>query len=408
MAHLSTSSTCPTSTSSPGTRAATAARPARAATARASPRSVRDVQTFVDHIGDAHGFAIEDIAVVAQSVGAVLVADLGARLRAAHPLHGARLAGVQGQAVRAVRARRACALMHKLRGNFFVNSYVKAKFLTHDPERIASYDADPLITRADLGATPARPVRSGRARRRRRAGDRRADAAADLRRRLGRAPRRRSTQFFDRLGSDGQGAARPAGLLSRHAGRARPRAGRRARCARSCCASSRSRSRRRTCATPTSAAPRARKSDALAAPLPPLSPRGLYWAPTRAGLRLGGALSRRRAARPRDRLRFRQHARLRLPQPAARASRRSAGSIDRNYLDSIGWRGIRQRKVHLEELLREAIADRRAAGAPVRIVDIAAGHGRYVLDAIDQRAARCPTRSCCATTASSTSSRAAR
>jgi len=32
--------------------------------------------------------------------------------------------------------------------------------------------------------------------------------------------------------------------------------------------------------------------------------------------------------------------------------------------------------------LRTAIADRRAAGAPVRIVDVAAGHGRYVLDAI--------------------------
>ena len=36
---------------------------------------------------DAHGFAVEDIAVVAQSVGAVLAADLGARLRAADPLH---------------------------------------------------------------------------------------------------------------------------------------------------------------------------------------------------------------------------------------------------------------------------------------------------------------------------------
>ncbi len=61
--------------------------------------------------------------------------------------------------------------------------------------------------------------------------------------------------------------------------------------------------------------------------------------------------------------------------------------IDRNYLDSIGWRGIRQRKLHLEELLRKAIADVRAAGQPVRIVDIAAGHGRYVLDAIDRAGA---------------------
>src|SRR6185369_16615729 len=39
-------------------------------------------------------------------------------------------------------------LMNKLRGNFFVTSYVKAKFLTRDTERIASYDSDPLIARA--------------------------------------------------------------------------------------------------------------------------------------------------------------------------------------------------------------------------------------------------------------------
>ena len=38
--------------------------------------------------------------------------------------------------------------MQKLRGNFFVNSYVKSKWLTHDPERMASFDTDPLIARA--------------------------------------------------------------------------------------------------------------------------------------------------------------------------------------------------------------------------------------------------------------------
>ncbi|WP_350649985.1 alpha/beta hydrolase, partial [Pseudomonas sp. HY13-MNA-CIBAN-0226] len=45
-------------------------------------------------------------------------------------------------------ARTGLALMRKFRGNFFVNSYVKAKFLSHDPERVASYDNDPLITKA--------------------------------------------------------------------------------------------------------------------------------------------------------------------------------------------------------------------------------------------------------------------
>ncbi|MGZ5433665.1 MAG: class I SAM-dependent methyltransferase family protein [Thermoanaerobaculia bacterium] len=32
--------------------------------------------------------------------------------------------------------------------------------------------------------------------------------------------------------------------------------------------------------------------------------------------------------------------------------------IDRAYLDSVGWKGIRQRKIHLEKMLRAAIASR--------------------------------------------------
>ena len=56
--------------------------------------------------------------------------------------------------------------------------------------------------------------------------------------------------------------------------------------------------------------------------------------------------------------------------------------VDRNYLDAIGWRGIRQRKVHAEELLRRAIEQLRQQGKPVHIVDIAAGHGRYILEAL--------------------------
>ncbi|HFS0763566.1 TPA: class I SAM-dependent methyltransferase family protein, partial [Pseudomonas aeruginosa] len=56
--------------------------------------------------------------------------------------------------------------------------------------------------------------------------------------------------------------------------------------------------------------------------------------------------------------------------------------IDRNYLDSIGWRGIRQRKLHAEELLRLAMQRLREEQREVRIVDIAAGHGRYILEAL--------------------------
>ena len=56
--------------------------------------------------------------------------------------------------------------------------------------------------------------------------------------------------------------------------------------------------------------------------------------------------------------------------------------IDRTYLDSVGWRGIRIRKQHIEQLLKLAIQRIQALGKPVRIVDIAAGHGRYILEAL--------------------------
>ncbi len=56
--------------------------------------------------------------------------------------------------------------------------------------------------------------------------------------------------------------------------------------------------------------------------------------------------------------------------------------IDANYLNSIGWRGIRQRKINLEKALRRAIEETHAAGRNVHIVDIAAGTGRYVLETI--------------------------
>lgn len=56
--------------------------------------------------------------------------------------------------------------------------------------------------------------------------------------------------------------------------------------------------------------------------------------------------------------------------------------IDRMYLNSAGWSGIRQRKVHLEKLLQDAIRRVHAAGKPVRLLDIATGCGRYVLDAL--------------------------
>jgi SAM-dependent methyltransferase len=52
--------------------------------------------------------------------------------------------------------------------------------------------------------------------------------------------------------------------------------------------------------------------------------------------------------------------------------------IDFFYLNSPGWRGIRVRKQLIGELIGRAVKRVRT----VRIVDVAAGHGRYVLEAI--------------------------
>src|SRR5262245_28014277 len=108
--------------------------------------SVRDVDTFVRHITMTYAIPVENMAVVAQSVGAVLVSiwahDYAPRIRCmvlASPAFKVKLY--------VPFARAGLKLQHKLRGHFFVNSYVKPQFLTHDPERITSYRSDPLITR---------------------------------------------------------------------------------------------------------------------------------------------------------------------------------------------------------------------------------------------------------------------
>lgn len=60
-----------------------------------------------------------------------------------------------------------------------------------------------------------------------------------------------------------------------------------------------------------------------------------------------------------------------------------AGSIlDRIFLNQIGWRGIRQRKEHLQQLLKELIQTRHARSQPVHVADVASGPGRYLLELV--------------------------
>jgi SAM-dependent methyltransferase len=56
--------------------------------------------------------------------------------------------------------------------------------------------------------------------------------------------------------------------------------------------------------------------------------------------------------------------------------------IDKSYLNSIGWRGIRERKANLDKTLRDLISKVHRENRSVRILDIAAGAGRYVIEAI--------------------------
>ncbi|END9961447.1 alpha/beta fold hydrolase, partial [Shigella flexneri] len=110
-------------------------------------RSVQDVDEFVRFAASDSQVGLEEVVVIAQSVGAVLVAtwvhDYAPAIRGlvlASPAFKVKLY--------VPLARPALALWHRLRGLFFINSYVKGRYLTHDRQRVASFNNDPLITRA--------------------------------------------------------------------------------------------------------------------------------------------------------------------------------------------------------------------------------------------------------------------
>ena len=123
------------------------------------------------------------------------------------------------------------------------------------------------------------------------------------------------------------------------------------------------------------------ESLALAQPLSALPPRGAYRGLTRASLRLGGLLShgiKLGHATGFDSGSTLDYVYRNTPAGAGPLGR----NIDNTYLQSIGWRGIRQRKLHVEELLRLAMERLAEQHRRVALMDIAAGHGRYVLDAV--------------------------
>ena len=341
--------------------------------------SVRDVDCFIKTLSCEYSIAEENIFVIAQSVGAVLVStwvhDYAPRIRGivlASPAFSVKLY--------VPFARKLLALRQKIQGRFFVNSYVKAKFLTHDPQRIASYNADPLVSRpiashillslfetakrvvddADAIVVPTQIVISG------------ADFVVH---------QRPQHDFFVRLGSSDKERHLLTGFYHDTLGEKdrilalniiRKFIIKLYECPYKITDLTQSdkKSFTRT------------EADQLATPLSIFSARGAYWGLVRFSLQVGALFSK--GIKLGRQTGFDSGSTLDYVYQNRAQGLTSFGVwLDKLYLNSIGWRGIRQRKIHIEELIQVAIGQLREKGRRVDIMDIAAGHGRYILEAIE-------------------------
>ncbi len=351
---------------------------------------VRDIDTFIAHITTQYGIAQDNIVILAQSVGAVLatawVHDYAPNIRAlilASPAFKVKLY--------VPFARSAIAFWKKRRGNFFVNSYVKAKFLSHDPERIASFNSDPLITRAisariltglytiserivaDAAAitVPVQMFISG------------ADWVVHHKpqhlfyNRLNHPLNERHLMpgfYHDTFGEKNRdsvfshvrsfitAAFAPTperGFHKKQAAPMRPPL---------------------LWADRYGASATMRKE--LETPLPLFSLKRAYFCLARKVIQLLGPSS--------NGMKLGLETGFDSGSTLDYVYRNEIGgthfvgrSLDRAYLESPGWTGIRDRKKMLEELIALAAQKLRAADKAVHIMDVAAGHGRYVLDTLE-------------------------
>jgi alpha-beta hydrolase superfamily lysophospholipase/SAM-dependent methyltransferase len=335
---------------------------------------IQDIDAYVRHIAEKCGIAMEDMIVMAHSVGAVTVAawvhDYAPPIRAlilATPAFRVKL--YVPFAVPLLR------LKQKLLGSGYVKSYVKAKMLTHDPQEARRYQADELIFRqiavnilldlydtstrllADAGAITVPTLMLG--------------AGSDW---VVKVSAQR--KFFQRLSSPIKRMEVFPGFYH---------------------AVFHEKDRQRLMATVrefilerfekppqrTSLLDADRHGYTKAEYDRLCRPGGLSYAVTRFGMKTLGKLSRgielgwRSGFDSGVTLDYVYENRPQGTTPLGRL-------MDRAYLNSIGWRGIRQRRVHLQRALRSTIAQTHAAGRPVRLLDIASGPGRYVLETIHQ------------------------
>ena len=344
---------------------------------------IKDVDAFVRHVSNQHGVAIDNMLVIAQSFAAVVVAAWVHDF--APPLRGMVLASPAFKIKLYVPlARPLLGMMQRLRGKFFVNSYVKARYLTHDAQRIASYEADPLITRpiaahilldlystaeritTDAGAiqVPTQLLISG------------ADWVVSQ-------PAQQA--FFNRLGSRVKQCHVLPGFYHDTLGE-RDRSLAFDRIRPFIQDMFRVRRQRPDLLDADKAGFTKDEFDRISAP-PRSIAATLYWKMSRFWIRVGATLS--------TGMRISAATGFDSGSTLDYVYRNVAGGVtplgkmvDRIYLDSIGWRGIRYRKTHLESLINNAADLLEADRVPVNVVDIAAGHGRYILDAFGERGER--------------------
>lgn len=339
---------------------------------------VKDMDTFARHVAREYGVAIEDTVVIGHSVGAVAVAawvhDYGRPTRAMVLVTPAfRVKLYVPFALPALRARL------RMGGKSFITSYVRPRMLTHDPVEAERYASDPLISRniathilvelhdtatrllADAGGidTPTLLLSAG--------SDWVVKNAAQRR-------------FFERLSSPVKQMATYAGF--RHAllhekDRREPIAR-----IREFVLDAFQRS------TPPPSGLDAdqqgythREYERLAKPGPWYCPKRWSFAMQRTFLKTVGRLSHgirlgwRRGFDSGESLDHIYGDRARGITPLGKL-------IDRIYLNAAGWRGIRRRKTLVQGMMRRAIDDVQASREAVRIVDVAAGGGRYVLEVL--------------------------
>lgn len=331
---------------------------------------VRDAEWFVRHVTREHGFAQEDMIVVAHSVGAVIavtwVHDFAPRIRGlvlAAPAFEVKL--YVPFAIPLLR------LKQRLFGAGYVKSYVKSKFLTHDVEEQKRYDADPAIFKQiavnillDLFDTSKRIV---------------ADAGAIVAPTLMLAAGadwivKNSAQrrFFEGLSSKKKRFEMLPGFyhavfheknrkvvtdkirefaIERFADTFEPP----------------------NLTNGDKQGYTRNEYDRLRQPGP------FWWGIQRFIMRTLGCLSDGILlgwASGFDSGRTLDYVYENKPRGITWLGR----LIDANFLNSIGWRGIRIRRENLEQTLRDTITRLHAEGKPVRILDIATGCGRYVLE----------------------------